>query len=81
VQIGAAFAKSASARCVQDSVDDGLPIRVLWTSIGMSGTCPFLTCRHSVATVTYAFLETSVLLLFVVVCVVLCVFVCVSVKS
>ncbi len=29
VQIGAALAKAAAARFLQDSVDDGLPIRVL----------------------------------------------------
>ena len=30
VQIGAALAKAAAARFLQDSVDDGLPIRVLY---------------------------------------------------
>ncbi len=57
VQIGAALAKAAAARFLQDSVDDGLPIRVLYEHKWAS-QAPDIP--DQAAFVPYAFLETSV---------------------
>ena len=40
VQLGAAIAKAAAARFVQDSADDGLPVRVLWEKKAPSRAAP-----------------------------------------
>jgi hypothetical protein len=48
VQLGAALAKAAATRFVQDSVDDGLPIRVLYehNSASQAPNIPDLPLYH-----------------------------------